>query len=400
VTVTLAFTLLGIIIIIGFFGTIIFQRTRIPDIPVLLLIGILIGPVFHLLDPAQLSGFTPYFAIFAMLMILFDGGMQLDLRSILKQFVGAALLALLTFLATMFLTTFIAWLFGYPIPLGLLLGAIIGGTSGAVVIPLVAQMRISDEAKTILSLESSLTDILCVVIALGLIRLIQSGQVEWFSSLQELMGRFVIGILLGVASGFGWSMVLEKLKQLQFSYMLTIAVLFLLFSLSDFLRGNGAMAALVFGLIMGNYKRLPSFPGAVLAIGSSNNTIRGFHGELAFFVRTFFFVYMGLIFTTSHLSLRGLVLSFLIFGAIVLARLLATLLLVWIYRNLRSEQMILSLMTGRGLAAAVLAPLPTATGISETDLFVDITLVIILLTNLLTTAGVIWTEQKQIKPLL
>ena len=396
-TVTLAFALLGIIIVIGFLGSVIFQKTRIPDLPVLLFIGILIGPVLHLLDPVQLAGFTPYFATFAMIMILFDGGMGLDIRSILHQFMGATLLALLTFVVTVALTTLVATLFGYPLVQGLLLGAILGGTSGAVVMPLVAHMRISEEAKTILSLESSLTDILCVVIALGLMHLIQSGAVTWTAPLQELLGRFVIGIAFGVVCGVAWSHLLEKLEGQQFSYMLTIAVLFLLFSLTEFLRGNGAMATLVFGLVMGNYKRLPSLFGTASTSGYANSTIRWFHGELAFFVRTFFFVYIGLIFSMNHLGLKEALLCILIFGIIVLARVLATQLLVWIYPDRKPEQMILWLMTARGLAAAVLAPLPMAVGISGTEAFVNIALLIVLLTNVLTTAGVGWTERKVVE---
>jgi cell volume regulation protein A len=393
-TVQLAFALLGMIILIGFLGSIIFQKTRIPDLPVLLFIGILVGPVLHLIDAERLSGFTPYFATFALLMILFDGGMSLDFRQILRQFSGATLLALFTFSATMAMTAMIAMLFDYPLQLGLLLGAILGGTSGAVVMPLVAQMRVSDETKTILSLESSLTDVLCVVIAIGLGHLILSGEVDWVAPIQELVGRFLIGILLGVAAGIGWSKLLEGVERQQFAYMLTIAVLFLLYSLTEFLHGNGAMAALVFGLVMGNFHRLPSRLGGATAGGNASRAIQSFHGELAFFVRTFFFVYIGLIFSASHVGFGGGLLVVLIFGAIVLARLLATQLLVWIDRDRKPERTILWLMTARGLAAAVLAPLPMAKGIPGTEAFVDISLLIILFTNLLTTAGVVWTERR------
>jgi Na+:H+ antiporter len=392
-TVNLAFALLGVIIFIGFFGAVVFQRTRIPDLPVLLFIGILLGPVLHLMDPGELAGFTPYFATFAMIMILFDGGMALDLRSILSQFTGAVLLAVLGFVATAALTTLIARLFGYPIPLGLLLGAIIGGTSGAIIMPLVSQMRISGEAKTILSLESSLTDILCVVITVSLVHLIPTGRSEWITPIQDLLGRFIIGILMGAACGVGWSKFLERLQRPQFAYILTIAVLFLLFSLAEFIRGNGAMAALVFGLILGNYKRFPSLFGSPMGVNTNDTTIRWFHGELAFFVRTFFFVYIGLIFTVNHLGPKTLLLCLLIFGAIVASRYLAAQLLVWGYRERKSEQMILWLMTARGLAAAVLAPLPAAAGIPGTEAFVNIVLLIILLTNFLTAFGVTWTER-------
>jgi len=134
--------------------------------------------------------------------------------------------------------------------------------------------------------------------------------------------------------------------------------------------------------------------GSVTAADSSNNTIRLFHGELAFFVRTFFFVYIGLIFTVGRLGLSGFVLTLLIFGAIVFARFLATQFLVWVYRDRKPERMILWLMTARGLAAAVLAPLPMAEGIPGTEAFVNISLLILLFTNLLTTAGVVWTERR------
>jgi cell volume regulation protein A len=397
-TVDLAFALIGSIIFIGFLGSVVFHRTRIPDLPVLIFIGIVLGPILHLMDPDQLAAFTPYFATFAMIMILFDGGMSLDLRSILRQFTGAVLLAVLGFLATAALTALIARFFGYPLPLGLLLGSIVGGTSGAIVMPLVAQMRMSEEAKTILSLESSLTDILCVVIAVSLVHLIPTGHSEWITPLQDLLGRFIIGILLGAACGIGWSKFLERLRRPQFTYMLTVGVLFLLFSLADFIRGNGAMAALVFGLILGNYKRFPSLFGTAMAAGANETTIRWFHGELAFFIRTFFFVYIGLIFATDHLGPRTLLFCLLSFGAIVLSRYLAAQLLVWIYRDRKSEKSILWLMTARGLAAAVLAPLPAAAGIPGTEAFVNIILLIILLTNLLTAFGVTWTERIASKP--
>jgi len=159
----------------------------------------------------------------------------------------------------------------------------------------------------------------------------------------------------GAACGVGWSKFLERLQRPQFAYMLTLAVLFLLFSLAEFIRGNGAMAALVFGLILGNYKRFPSLFGSPLGGNTNDTTIRWYHGELAFFVRTFFFVYIGLIFTADPLGPKTLLLCLLIFGAIVASRYLAAQLLVWGYRDRKSEQMIFWLMTARGLAAAVLA---------------------------------------------
>ena len=62
-----AFFVAGIIIILGFLGEEFFNRTSIPDSILLLLFGVLLGPIFQLFAKDQLIAITPYFAALALI---------------------------------------------------------------------------------------------------------------------------------------------------------------------------------------------------------------------------------------------------------------------------------------------------------------------------------------------
>ena len=77
--VSLVFTLSGMIIILGFLANYLFRKTKIPDILILLLLGLLLGPTFHVVDPTSLISIAPLFANLALVILLFNGGLNLVL---------------------------------------------------------------------------------------------------------------------------------------------------------------------------------------------------------------------------------------------------------------------------------------------------------------------------------
>ena len=159
----------------GFAGRALFQKTRIPDIPILLGIGVLLGPVLHLVETPMLIPLAPYIGTLALLVIMLEGGMSLDVDRVLRQMKWAFLLTVAAFL---FAVAGIAAAFhgitGAPVPQSLLIGAILGCTSGAIVIPLVQEMRMAQNTRTILTLEAALGDALAVVSVLFLIQYIHA----------------------------------------------------------------------------------------------------------------------------------------------------------------------------------------------------------------------------------
>ncbi|MCP8307120.1 MAG: cation:proton antiporter [archaeon] len=79
------FILVGIIVIIGFLGSYLFRKTGIPDVIILILLGALVGPVLNLVERSVLISVAPIFAALAITVILFDGGLNLNLYLVLKE---------------------------------------------------------------------------------------------------------------------------------------------------------------------------------------------------------------------------------------------------------------------------------------------------------------------------
>ena len=368
------------IIAIGFAATLVFERTRIPDILILIFLGLLLGPLalrylgIALVPPGAIEAATPYFTALALMFILFDGGLNLRLGPVIQRLGLVGLHTGLTFILTMATVAFVATVvLGHPMMVGVLLGAILAGTSSAVVIGIVRALRVSEETKILLVLESVLTDVLCVVTALAIVEYLRGGPgaSPWIV-VGRLGGAFIVSLFYGSAFGIGWLILLKRLKDKPFSYMLTIAVLLTLYATSELSGGSGAMASFVFGLILGNHALVGRRLGFKTRF-AVDDRIRLFHGEISFVIRTFFFVFLGLVVSidisgrwgvgtslpvldvlngTFFLLLLG---TLLIFLGIVGVRIVTARIVSWMRPRPPGDRKVLWSLMGRGLAAAVLA---------------------------------------------
>jgi len=68
--------------------------TRVPDIIVLLLIGVGLGPILHWVDLSHFS-VVRVLGMLALILILFEGGLELRLKETIRYSPGAMLLAVL-----------------------------------------------------------------------------------------------------------------------------------------------------------------------------------------------------------------------------------------------------------------------------------------------------------------
>ncbi|MFH0973482.1 MAG: cation:proton antiporter [Candidatus Micrarchaeota archaeon] len=380
------FLLLGFTIVAGFFSLMFFERTKIPDVLILMLLGMLIGPVFGLVDTAFFVSIAPFIGALALIIILFDGGLNLSLMKVLGQLAPATLFTLCAFVVTsVFVAVTAHFAFGWDWLWGLLLGFVVGGTSSNIVIPILSKLNASDDAKLLLNLESALTDALCIVAAISLITVLRVGAVDSSAVLNSLLGSFAIAAIVGVVAGFAWLQVLKHPAGKPFSYMLTLAALFVLYGIIEGVKANGAIGILVFGIIIGNAKLITRSMGS--KEGEAFDTeLRGFQTEVSFFVRTFFFVYLGLIFNLKAVTLPIALSAVVVLAAIIAARFLASTLFIRIQQRFASYKTLFVAVMPRGLAAAVLAGLPAANGVAIPS-FPEIVFLIIILTNAATTIG-------------
>jgi cell volume regulation protein A len=398
-----AFLAMGSIIFIGFFGNSIFNRFRIPEVLILVILGVVIGPDvlgerFDLVSGsvlADIDRFQDLFLSAALVVILFDGGLSLNLRSVIESMRTAVLMAVMNFMLVMLSVAALLHLFmDIDFLVAATLGSIVGGTTGAVVIPIARKMRIKERTKAMLIMESVMTDVLVIVATLSLLSIIQLGEVDLFLVCKELIVKFIVGGVAGFAAGIAWLYVLDRLQNQPLSYMITIAALFLIAAVVEMapISSSGAVAALAFGLAMGNRrlvkKRLTSLSLSIL----SEDHIHQFHSEITFFVRTFFFVYLGLSFRFGSFTATHLIVGLLVISLAVLARRITTFVAAAVGDlGVQEEKAVFALMP-RGLAAAVLATLPAVklAGLDVWstdlgDLFLNTTFTVILGTTLLAT---------------
>lgn len=379
---------LAAIIVIGYLGSRLFEAFRITDILLLVGLGVLLGPVTGTLEPAMFQVLAPVLGTFTLLVILFEGGLGLRFHDLLTGLTRASLLAVLgwtlTVVAVAVVTTLVL---GWDPLLGLLLGSILGGSSSIVVIPLVQALSTSEHTRVTLSVESALTDVLCVVGALALLNVVTTGVLDAQVALTFVASRFSVAIVAGALVGFLWEYAWRHLERGPYGYMLTLALLLALHVLVETLGGSGPIAVLTFGIMLGNRALL--HPEREDRAWERGGDLRRLQSEVVFFVRTFFFVALGILVDIdavtdpTFLGVAGLLLV-----AIVVARGMAVFLSTRGDPDLAGNQGVLLSMLPRGLAAAVLAVLPAQRGVPGTERFVGYAFAIIILTNVVVTVAI------------
>jgi len=407
-----AFLAIGAIIFIGFFGNLIFTRFRVPDVLLLVALGMLIGPdllggAFNLVTKGTLAGIVQYrdfLLTAALVLILFDAGLNLNIKSVLQSMKLAAFTTVLTLLLEIVIVALaLYFIMNVDILLALVVGTIIGGTGEAVVIPIVKKMRIREETKAMLVMESVISDVIVIVVAITLMSVIALGDFNAVDVAREIAVKFVVAGVIGLLAGIGWLFVLQRLQNQPLSYMITVAALFLVagFVEVDPINSSSAVAALMFGLAIGNRRFVKRWLTSVSLRLSTDEHIHEFHSEISFFVRTFFYVYLGLLFRFSTFETIHLALGIGIIVIIVIVRRMTSLLASRLGNLDKADADALFSMMPRGLAAAVLATMP-ATLLAGTDVWKDkydqlilnIVLIVILGTTILATILSFVTEKK------
>lgn len=384
---TTLLTALAAIIGLGYLGSYLFKRTRVPDLLLLVSFGIVLGPVAGLLDPAPFRAIAPVLGTFTLLVILFEGGLSISFEDLLHGLGRASVMAVAGWIATTLLVGVgLALLLGWDPMLGLLFGTVVGGSSSVIVVPILSALDIDERTRVTLNVESAITDVLCIVGALTVINVIVVGQLDVGAAASSIVARFSTAILLGAAGGFVWGRIWSWIEEGAYAYMATLAVLLLLHVGSESIGGSGPIAVLAFGIMLGN--RLTLFEGEVSLAWEPGGDMRRFQSEISFFVRSFFFVLLGIVLQPREL-LDPLFLATvaLVVAAIVAARGAAVLLASTGSESLTRDRKLLFLMMPRGLAAAVLALLPAQRGIAGTGEFLDIAFAAIIVTNVVVTVG-------------
>ena len=365
--VTLFLVCIAAIFLIGTFGEVVFSRTKVPDVVWLILVGVVIGPVLGLVSRAELLSVAPYFSALTLVFVLFEGGSRLDIVELYRATPRSVLLSVLCFLCSVAGTMLVSrlmvtagWLpASWTWRQELLIGAIVGGTSPIVIMAAIARVGMPSEVANMLSLESALSDVLCIVAVSSLVGIFKGdadvGSGPWLVLLRSLG----LGILLGAAGGALWILMLGWLKQNEHAYPITLSALLLLYVLAEAVGGSGALGVLAFAVMVGNAGHIGRMANVTAEL-ALHDDVRGFHSQMVFIVKSFFFTFVGAMLGPPWgLVGAGLLLA----GVLLVARFPG----VW-FAMLRSsldkmQRRITFITVPRGVAAGVLATLPVSAGL-------------------------------------
>ena len=172
-----------------------------------------------------------------------------------------------------------------------------------------------------------------------------------------------VGVGVGALGAAALLPVVPALRNNPHAYTAFLAAMLLVYGVTSHLNGSGAMAVLTAALLLGNASSLVPrlIPGADAQAFVNDQSARTMQDQMSFFIKSFFFVLIGLMFPTSpRLILLGAVPALLLVAARIPAVGLATLGL----GLSRKQSWLLTVAVPRGLAAGVLSALPVHYGIA------------------------------------
>jgi NhaP-type Na+/H+ or K+/H+ antiporter len=397
---------ISIILFVGFFAEFIFKKTNIPDILILIILGFIIGPYgMKYVSPADVITLAPIFTTFALLFLLFDGAFSIDIQSLARGTIKGVQITLFNFILSIIIITIISVLFGIKIQIAILLGFILGGISSAFVIPVIRQLKVKGPTCSMLTLESAITDVLCIVSSFTVIQIITLNTFNINDVLSRLFGLFAIAGLVGMGAGIVWILLNIFIFKEHKSYMVTIAYLIMVYVVTEYLSGNGTIATLFFGLMLKNSKALTaqflsllSFVGLVeknkrletqFEVNVTTPSEKFFYSQLSFFLKTFFFVYIGILFDISELW------PVIIGGVIAIAIMFVRRLSRYVTKDLKQvDQALISSIFARGLAAAAIAQVVIEQNIPNTEMLPEIIYSVIIFTIVLSSANIFLLKRK------
>jgi cell volume regulation protein A len=388
----------GLILAIGTLGALLAQRIRIPDVPIFLLAGIVVGPhVLNVINVPADSALNQIILLFGASYILFDGGAALRLEVLKQVWITIVVLATVGVLITAAITGLAAHLlFGISPVIALLLGATISSTDPATLVPIFRQIRIKERvAQTVMS-ESAFNDPMAAIVTFSVLGLtLGNGDFSLAGAVLDLLKQAGIGILAGFALGYLTALLIAHERWavlVEYAPAVTLVAVIGAYFAASGLQASGFMAVFVFGIVLGNKERL----GFRMEVGEAQK-LNEFVLTTAFTMRLFIFMLLGAQLDFAQMAHHwkgGVVIALIL---MFVARPVTVFLCALPDRRARwsfSELLFMCWSRETGVIPAALAGLLLGNRAPEAHLVASVTFVTILMTILIQAPTTEWLGRK------
>jgi cell volume regulation protein A len=323
----------------------------------------------------------------ALVLILFDGGLNTPLSSIRTAIRPAAVLATVGVVMTAAVAGLAAHLlFDFAWQQALLLGAIVSSTDAAAVFSVLrgSGLQLKRRVGTTLELESGLNDPMAVILTTAMTLSLASGSEPGWELVWGAVVQMGVGAGLGLGLGWAGRLLLKRLRLRAAGLypVMTLALAMLAFGVPTLLHGSGFLAVYIVGIALGNE-----------AIRYRTGLLR-VHDALAWLSQVGMFLVLGLlVFPGAVLEVAweglgmGLVLAF-------VARPLAVLLCLLPFRFPPREILYTGWVGLRGAVPIILATFPVLSDAPGAREIFNIVFFIVVVNGLVPGATVPWVTRK------
>ena len=199
----------------------------------------------------------PFLAIVTLAVILFESGLGLQLKALFRSAGRSAPFSVVSMLLAIgCLTVALRYLMAMDWWTALLGGLIMGGTSSAVVIPMIKALELGEDTGTVLTIESTLTDVFCIIGTVGVAISLGNGATPQAAGLLGTAGfSLFAAALVGAVAGFSWSVLLGRAERISNTMFTTMAGALVVYGFCEQMQISGAIATLCFGIALGNLPR-------------------------------------------------------------------------------------------------------------------------------------------------
>lgn len=255
---------LALALAVGIVCQMLARHLRVPGIVVLLAAGVLLGPdVLGVIDPGALGHAMHDVVGFAVAVILFEGGLNVDIRRLRREALPIRRMLTIGALVTLVGAALASrWLLDWSWSLALLFGSLVIVTGPTVITPLLRRIRVDRSLETILEAEGVFIDAIGAILAIVALEVVVQGPTGE-SVAQGLMGppfRLGAGMLLGLVGGGILTLLLRprRLVSEGMQNTFTLAWAVALFFVSNALvEETGIAAVIAAGLVVGNTTAAP-----------------------------------------------------------------------------------------------------------------------------------------------
>jgi len=230
---------------------------RLPGIVVLLFFGVVLGPdFFGVIDPDALGGGFHVITGFAIAVILFEAGMNLEWKSLRAEAPAIRRLVTLGAIVTWLGASLAAkFLMGWDARFAFLFGSLVVVTGPSVVAPLLRRVRVRRNLQTILEAEGVFLDPIGAILAVVAFDVVFGGGVGDSTGVVHMLARLGIGVLAGVVGGGVMVLLLRSRRLIPagMERVFTLTLAWGIFQASNAISyDSGVLAVIVAGIMFAN----------------------------------------------------------------------------------------------------------------------------------------------------